>query len=188
MSKVGAWTGRLAYFCWLLLDAHWSTKMRILSIFAGKSKTMENQQNQSKSTQNQSKSKSKSTTFICFAHRGGWRCQQPKWRVPPTTLGRVFSYTILYKLWTHRGVTMPLLHFYIVDPTGTVMTRDSANSQTCRKWGNVWNLVKLHTLVEISEFCILLYVYDRVIFSKMQHLPSFEFFTSSKICTATCPW
>jgi hypothetical protein len=48
--------------------------MRILSIFAGKSKTMENQQNQSKSTQNQSKS----TTFICFAHRGGWRCQHPK--------------------------------------------------------------------------------------------------------------
>ena len=64
------------------------------------------------------------------------------------------------------------------------MTRDSANSQTCRKRGNVWNLVKLHTLVEISEFCIILYVYDRVMFSKMQHLPSLKFFTSSKICTA----
>ena len=35
-------------FFWLHIG---STKMRILSIFAGKSKTMENQQNQSKSTQ-----------------------------------------------------------------------------------------------------------------------------------------
>ena len=98
----------------------------------------------------------------------------------------LFLFTMPYKLWTHREVITPLLHFYIVDPVGTVTARDSANSQTCRKWGNVWNLVKLHTLVKISKFCILWYMYDRAMFSKMQHLPSFKFFTSSKICTATC--
>jgi hypothetical protein len=48
--------------------------MRILSIFAGKSRTMENQQNQSKSTQKSIKI----NTFACFVYRGGWRCQQPK--------------------------------------------------------------------------------------------------------------
>jgi hypothetical protein len=31
-------------------------------------------------------------------YRGGWRCQQPKRRVPPTTSGRVVYYTILYML------------------------------------------------------------------------------------------
>ena len=92
----------------------------------------------------------KINTFTCFELCGGWRCQQPTWRVPPTTLGWVFPYTILYKLWTHRGVITSLLHFYIVDPVGTVTAWDNVNSQTCRKWGNVWNLGKLHNLVEIS--------------------------------------
>ena len=35
-------------------------------------------------------------------------------------LTEFYSYTILYKLWTHRGVITPLLHFYTVDPAGTV--------------------------------------------------------------------
>ena len=79
----------------------------------------------------------KINTFTCFVYRGGWRCQQPKRRVPPTTSGRVVYYTILYMLWTHRGLTTPQSYFYIVDPVGIVTARDSANSQTCRKWGNV---------------------------------------------------
>ena len=51
-------------------------------------------------------------------------------------------------------------HFYIVVPAGTVSTRDSAKSQRCRKWENVWTLVKLHTLVEIMR--ILLYKYKNI--------------------------
>ena len=67
-------------------------------------------------------------------------------------LADFFSLAISYNLWTHRGVTTLQLHFYIVDSACTVTARDSANSQTCWKWGNVWNLRKLHTLVEIIEF------------------------------------
>ena len=39
-----------------------------------------------------------------------------------------------------KGVTTPQLYFHIVDPSSIVTARDWANSQTCRKWGNYWNL------------------------------------------------
>jgi len=78
------------------------------------------------------------------------------------TLGRVFLYTMLYKLWTHRGVITPLLHFYTVDPVGTVTAIHVERSVDFVCGGTC------------TTGCCL---------RKILHLPSFKFFSSSKICT-----
>ena len=112
--------------------------------------------------------------------------QQPKWHTSPTTPGRVFFIIMLYKLWTHRGVNTPRLCFYIVNPAGIVTVRECANSQTCRKWGNVWNLGKLHhtLIVKISQLCISLYVYYRVIVRNVEFV-LLQIFHLFKDCTCT---
>jgi hypothetical protein len=158
------------------------TKMRILSIFAGKTKTMKIKQNQLKITQNQH------FYMLCVPWGDGVANNlNDASHLPHLAEYLLILYCTCCEL--TEGSPTPQFYLYIVDPVGTVTTRDSANSQTCRKWGNVWNLVKLHTLVKIREFCIWLYVYYTVMFSKMRRLLSFKFFTSSKmICTATCPW
>ena len=85
-------------------DVHWRTKIRILEFWV----FLPANPNHGKSS-----NQLKINTFTCFAYRGGWRCQQPKRRVPPTTLGRVLTYTILYMLWTHRGLThAAILHLH----------------------------------------------------------------------------
>ena len=140
----------------------------VLSIFACKSKTMENPD---QITPKACKS-SKSTLLHALRTVGGGIANNLNDTSQLPHLADFFSLAISYNLWTHRGVTTLQLHVYIVDPAGTVTARDSANSQTCWKWGNVWNLRKLHTLVEIIEF---LYFMVRVLQGHVLENATFAF-------------
>ena len=149
-------------FFWLHIG---STKMRILSIFAANPKPWKI-----------NKIISKSTFLHALCTVGGGVVNNLNDTSQLPHLADFFSLAISYNLWTHRGVTTLQLHVYIVDPAGTVTARDSANSQTCWKWGNVWNLRKLHTLVEIIEFNISLYIYYKMVSLKLLNFTLFKKF------------
>ena len=98
--------------------------MRILSIFAANPKPWKNQL--------------KINTFTCFACTVGGGVANnlnDASHLPHLTESFVLLCCTSCELtnWFYKLK----LYFYIVDPTGTVTTRDSAISQTCRKWGNV---------------------------------------------------
>jgi len=102
---------------------------------------------------------------------------------------RSFLYTILYKLWTRRGVTTPLLYFYqITYFTSLVEIRKLYTCGTCM-------YVHVHTymyLVVHAAVCVYMYTCTTLYQGDVLKNATFAFvqiLNPSKICTAipTCP-
>jgi hypothetical protein len=130
--------------------------------------------------------------FTCFTRRRIDVRKRSKPSILTIPSGTHLPVTTYQRYWTHIVVPPPLKHFFNVALTAPLSGRITTNLGRHKKWGK-WKIIFVSTcrgLVEIrSEFGMRRYVnYWDLLGGYMLFLPSLKFYSSSKICTATCSW